>query len=89
MMFSVSLAVHLKICKKETAKKLENLLIFFNLPVHIENKNISVKKLMEVITKDKKMQNEKINFVLPVKIGQINIVPLKLDVVQQFLKSWL
>ncbi|MBN2143015.1 MAG: 3-dehydroquinate synthase [Candidatus Aureabacteria bacterium] len=66
------LAVHLGMLKKNTAARIENLLIRSGLPVKIKNRNLD--EIMDFFWRDKKFINGKNRFIVATDIGKIKIV---------------
>ncbi|HCJ67309.1 MAG TPA: 3-dehydroquinate synthase [Elusimicrobia bacterium] len=80
MVGATKIAEKMKLIKKEEAERIVNLLKKVELPTNWPKK-YKLEKVYPYLEHDKKVKNGKINFVLPVKIGQVivrNDVPKKI-----------
>ena len=72
MLAESRMALSLKMLNKEDFLRIEGLIAKFNLSDEL--KNIDLERLLEFISSDKKAASGKIRFVLPRKIGEVEIV---------------
>jgi 3-dehydroquinate synthase len=66
------LAERMKLIKSEQVAKIIGLLKALNLPVTVDN--LPVNKVLESLNIDKKVRQNKINFVVPTAIGKVKII---------------
>jgi len=69
MRMAVDLSVNRKFCNLEEANRVKNHLIKIGLPIQPKPKKAAKNALLDIMFRDKKVRNNKINFVLIKKIG--------------------
>ncbi len=85
MVFAAKLAVHMGLCEDHVAKRIERLCRAIGLKTKLPLVQIPV--LMDILRRDKKVSNEKVRFVLPVRLGEVKIVEdVDNDVLQRILQ---
>lgn len=72
MVFAAKLAAGLGLCRADVSERIEGLCRSAGLRTSLPVKDISV--LMDILRRDKKVVNEKLRFVLPLRIGEVKIV---------------
>jgi len=82
MLAESKIALSLKMLNKEDFLRIEGLIAKFNLSDKL--KNIDLKRLLQFIGSDKKAESGRIRFVLPRKIGEVEIVE---DIESSVIKS--
>ncbi len=95
MEFAAFVSVKLGLCDVENLKKLEILLEkigFENKKIrrklqNTEN-NFDITKIIEIMSRDKKSFDGKIDFILPEELGKVKIVALDLEIIKNFLIDW-
>jgi len=73
MVFAVKIAVHLEMCSKEVLDRLELLLNKLGLPISIPS-NVDSNAILQSLYLDKKVRDKELVFIMPRKIGQVEIV---------------
>ena len=71
MVCAAEMAHRLGLCRKQTVERLESLLLKLELPITMNG--ISVKRLFEAESLDKKFVHGKNRYVLPLRIGKVTI----------------
>ena len=85
MLAESKIALSLKMLSKEDFLRIEGLIAKFNLSDKL--KNIDSKRLLQFIGSDKKVASGRIRFVLPRKIGEVEIVEdIELSVIESAVK---
>ena len=74
------------ICSNKTYAKIINVLEQFSLPV---TTNIRSECLFEAALSDKKRSGDSINLIVPRAIGQCDITPVSIDILESFIKAGL
>ncbi|MDK2823672.1 MAG: 3-dehydroquinate synthase [Clostridia bacterium] len=72
MVAATQLAINLNLCSDLTLNRLKNLLEKLGLPVSLPP--VSIDNILDTLLLDKKVRNKKLVFVLPRKLGQVEIV---------------
>jgi len=78
MVAASQLAVDLRLFKKEDDMRIVNLLKAMLLPIHLKGKELRAPALIAAMRRDKKKSTGRLRFVLPTKIGRVEV----LDTVQ-------
>ena len=74
------------ICNKDVYLQIKNIVNQFGLPT---NTNFSASQLLQAAQKDKKRTGQKINVILPEKIGKCIIYPLTIEKLEEFIAAGL
>lgn len=72
MVMAAKIGIYLKMCTSEVEERLKFTLIELGLPVSMPNVNL--KEMVKSLYLDKKVKNKELVFVLPRKIGEVEIV---------------
>ncbi len=85
MVAAARLAVNMGLCRNDVAEVIDRLCRSIGLKTALPSVNTS--ELMDILRRDKKVVNEKIRFVLPVRIGEVTITEnVDNDVLQETLQ---
>ena len=92
MIAATRLAARLELCSAELPEELENLCAACELPVRIKLPGTDADEIVERMRKDKKVRRQKLRFVLPRRIGEVEVrddVPrsLLIEVVESLIES--
>lgn len=83
MAFAAQLSCKLERCAKDVPERIIEILKAYGLPS--EWPKLSPSKYAAAIRKDKKASTRNIKFILPIKIGKVDVVPLSAEVIQKCL----
>lgn len=70
---------------KKTGERIEAMLKKYDLPTQLP-KNIKMKDMIEMVHKDKKMEGEKVSFIISTEFGKHEIIQLKPEELKKLLK---
>lgn len=85
MVAATKIAFLLGFCKEEDIRRLSVLLTRFGLPVSLPK--VKVTDILNIVTVDKKVENRKVQFVLPERIGGVTVLGLEMKELSGFLRT--
>jgi 3-dehydroquinate synthase len=75
MDYAARLSYHLGLCPLELVRRQQHLLEALGLPTRLPR--VHLKRLVEIMAVDKKVQQGRIHFVLPTQIGHVVVEPVE------------
>jgi 3-dehydroquinate synthase len=81
MVFATRFAVHLGICEEETLQALLKILEAYHLPTETK---VLKWVVLDTVERDKKREDENINFIFPKRIGETVITPISCEQLREY-----
>ncbi len=83
MVFAARFGYHLGVTPASTVDKIERILSLYNLPLET---HVLPWVIYEAMQKDKKKEDDTINFILPKEIGEVVVQRVEIDTVKEYIK---